>query len=174
MKDLPSGIRPSWPATRPAPRDWTSRSAAAPARSPAARHQPRSYLETTALPDNAVYDALLIATELVTNACRHAPGPCRLIARITGDGIEITVRDTAPDTPPRPNPAHRFPQHHGIGIVTVLTGTPPHVRRADGGKTVTAVLPRPAPAPSTTTRTSPCPPTASRSRPAPPGPTTAR
>ncbi|WTX01111.1 ATP-binding protein (plasmid) [Streptomycetaceae bacterium NBC_01309] len=145
---------------------------------PAARDQLRSYLEAAALPGDVVYDALLITTELVSNAVRHAPGPCRLVARITANGIEIAVRDTAPDSAPRTNPAHRFPQHHGVGIVTALTGTPPDVRRADGGKVVTAVLPCPTtrstPAPSANSRTSPCLPAESRSRPAPPGQAAAR
>ncbi|MFF1414574.1 ATP-binding protein [Streptomyces sp. NPDC058289] len=48
-------------------------------------------------------DVLLVVSELVTNAVRHAPGP--LIFRLTllRDRIEITVQDTDHRTPaPRP------------------------------------------------------------------------
>ncbi|MEW2136482.1 ATP-binding protein [Streptomyces sp. NPDC005409] len=45
-------------------------------------------------------DALLVVSELVTNAVRHAPGPFVLELGLVSGGIEITVRDTSP-VPPR-------------------------------------------------------------------------
>ncbi|PJE99627.1 ATP-binding protein [Streptomyces carminius] len=49
-------------------------------------------------------DVLLVVSELVTNAVRHAPGPLTLCLAPAPDGVQITVRDGSPD-PPRPRPS---------------------------------------------------------------------
>ncbi|MFI1198325.1 ATP-binding protein [Streptomyces sp. NPDC020883] len=51
------------------------------------------------LDEMAVADALLITSELVTNALRHAGGVTRFVARVTGDLLELTVEDASPVPP---------------------------------------------------------------------------
>ena len=59
------------------------------------------YLTGAGLPQ-LVDDAQLLASELVTNAVRHAGGPIRVRARL-GDGfVRIEVSDAAADRAPQP------------------------------------------------------------------------
>ncbi|MFE9636140.1 ATP-binding protein [Streptomyces sp. NPDC006463] len=44
-------------------------------------------------------DVLVVVSELVTNAVRHAPGPFVLECGLLPGGIGITVRDTSPTLP---------------------------------------------------------------------------
>ncbi len=44
-------------------------------------------------------DVVLVVSELVTNAVRHAPGPFALELDLLPDGIGITVRDGNPTLP---------------------------------------------------------------------------
>jgi anti-sigma regulatory factor (Ser/Thr protein kinase) len=84
-------------------------------------------------------DALLVVSELVTNAVRHAPGPCTLALDLRDGLLEIAVSDTS--TRP-PQPQHFEPRRigqHGLEIVLALcarvdTSTTEH------GKTVRAHL----------------------------------
>lgn len=51
---------------------------------------------------------LLVVSELVTNAVRHAPGPLTLRLAPAADGLDVCVEDGSPD-PPRaraPDPCH--------------------------------------------------------------------
>ncbi|MFJ3977807.1 ATP-binding protein [Streptomyces sp. NPDC090021] len=51
-------------------------------------------------PDSPAYDsALLVATELVVNACRHADGPEEVRLIWEGTDLTIEVDDTAPGRP---------------------------------------------------------------------------
>ncbi|MEV6247868.1 ATP-binding protein [Streptomyces sp. NPDC051742] len=82
-------------------------------------------------------DAVLVVSELVTNAIRYAGGECTLDLAVEGDGIGIDVHDHNPD-PPRPKqPDPGREGGFGWGIVTRLVG---HVtvRREPDGKTVHA------------------------------------
>ncbi|MCZ7457232.1 ATP-binding protein [Streptomyces sp. WMMC940] len=50
-------------------------------------------------------DALLVTSELVTNAIRHGGGVTGFAARVTDEGLELTVRDRDPAAPvARPRP----------------------------------------------------------------------
>ncbi|MFF9458543.1 ATP-binding protein [Streptomyces flaveolus] len=84
--------------------------------------------------------ARLVASELVTNAIRHAPGPCRLVLTLVEDAVEIAVSDTGEAFPTfLPSDPLRVGRH-GLEIVTRLCGeviTKPHAT----GKTVSARLP---------------------------------
>ncbi|MEV6578556.1 ATP-binding protein [Streptomyces sp. NPDC051582] len=44
-------------------------------------------------------DVLLVVSELVTNAVRHAPGPLTLELGLLPHGVGISVRDTSPALP---------------------------------------------------------------------------
>ncbi len=84
--------------------------------------------------------ARLVATELVTNALRHAPGPCRLVLTLVEDAVEVAVSDTGEGFPTfLPSDPLRVGRH-GLEIVTRLCDeviTKPHAT----GKTVSARLP---------------------------------
>lgn len=90
--------------------------------------------------DTLLDAARLVASELVTNALRHAPGPCRLRLTVVGDSIEIAVSDTADAFPTfLPRDPRRVGQH-GLEIVTRLCDQV--ITRPDAtGKTVYARLP---------------------------------
>ncbi|MDT0614930.1 ATP-binding protein [Streptomyces lancefieldiae] len=92
------------------------------------------------LADGFLDAARLVATELVTNALRHAPGPCRLELTLVADGVQIAVSDTGDGFPTfLPRDPLRVGRH-GLEIVTHLCEeviTKPHAT----GKTVYARLP---------------------------------
>ncbi|MEU9554019.1 ATP-binding protein [Streptomyces fumanus] len=84
--------------------------------------------------------ARLVVSELVTNAARHAPGPCRLRLALVEDQVEIAVTDTGEGFPTFLPPDPQRVGRHGLEIVTRLCDeliTKPH----DRGKTVYARLP---------------------------------
>ncbi|MEU9237255.1 ATP-binding protein [Streptomyces subrutilus] len=82
-------------------------------------------------------DVLLVVSELVTNAVRHAPGPFVLEIGLVPGGIEIAVRDTSP-RPPHSRPPDRT-GGRGWGIVQTLARRV-RVVPGQGGKTVHAEL----------------------------------
>ncbi|WP_327675406.1 ATP-binding protein [Kitasatospora sp. NBC_00458] len=78
-------------------------------------------------------DAVLVVGELVGNACRHAPGPCRLIMAVADAGVEIAVEDTSPELL---RPAGK-PGPSGYGLLVVATiGRRVHAVRTATGKIV--------------------------------------
>ncbi|MFV0126707.1 ATP-binding protein [Streptomyces sp. HMX112] len=90
----------------------------------------------------AVDAVLLVASELVTNAVRHAPGPCTLCLALHDEGVLIEVSDTSP-TPPRP----RAPDISGVGggwgwtLIARLADEVRVLPEPGGGKTVRIRLP---------------------------------
>lgn len=92
-----------------------------------------------------VTDALLITSELVTNATRHGGGLTGFAAEIEGDALRVCVRDASPVrpvSPPAPAAAEAAPRIGGYGwqmvrrlareVTVTIHGT---------GKTIAAVLP---------------------------------
>ncbi|MFC8489551.1 MULTISPECIES: ATP-binding protein [unclassified Streptomyces] len=64
--------------------------------------------------------ARLVVSELVTNAVRHAPGPCRLLLELFEDALEISVFDGLESSPvPRGHDPGRIGQH-GVEIVVAV------------------------------------------------------
>ncbi|MFJ4338388.1 ATP-binding protein [Streptomyces sp. NPDC088915] len=64
--------------------------------------------------------ARLVVSELVTNAVRHAPGPCRLLLELFEDALEISVLDGLETSPvPRGHDPGRVGQH-GVEIVVAV------------------------------------------------------
>ncbi|MEU6849605.1 ATP-binding protein [Actinacidiphila alni] len=116
----------------------------------AARQLTGNFLRMTgargaAVTDDTVRDAMLVVSELVTNAVKHTDGPCGIELRIIGDAVAIAVWDTSPQPPlpMAPDPA-RIGQH-GMEIVSVLCGGF-SVARLPSGKQITANLPLNPPA----------------------------
>ncbi|MGW2447308.1 ATP-binding protein [Streptomyces sp. NPDC001675] len=89
----------------------------------------------------AVQDAQLVASELVTNAVKHAPGPCALHLELTPDAaaLSITVVDTSPDLPRQPPPDPGRVGGHGLLLVNMLSGGL-EVTPLPRGKRVTATV----------------------------------
>ncbi|UGQ12913.1 ATP-binding protein [Yinghuangia sp. ASG 101] len=92
----------------------------------------------------ATTDILLVVGELVANACRHAPGPCRLTVALSDHGADVAVRDTG-------RGMLRLVGGTGAGygllIVARLTEGI-HVLPLDDGKVVRATVPLPGPRPT--------------------------
>lgn len=86
-------------------------------------------------PDTA-RDVLMVVGELVANACRHAPGPCRLSVAVAAETVDVAVRDGGPA---RLDPGRRG-SGYGLWIVARLTyGI--RVLPVPGGKVVRAEVP---------------------------------
>jgi anti-sigma regulatory factor (Ser/Thr protein kinase) len=88
------------------------------------------------MPARASADAQLVVSELVTNACKYAPGPCALTLAVHGPVLEISLWDTD-DTLPIARAAEpgRIGQH-GLEIVFALCDGF-DVRREPVGKRIT-------------------------------------
>ncbi|MFE5484040.1 ATP-binding protein [Streptomyces sp. NPDC056527] len=85
-------------------------------------------------------DAVLIVSELVTNAVRHTHGPCELTLTAHGGTVDIAVTDHSEDIPDLQGPAGGDRQGGlGLEIVRRLGGAITVVPRL-GGKTVHAAL----------------------------------
>ncbi|MFF5840777.1 ATP-binding protein [Streptomyces massasporeus] len=97
----------------------------------------------TPVPAPLAIDAELVVSELVTNAIRHAPGPCGMILRLSGDELAITVWDTSTEQPVvRKRDGQRF-GGHGMHVVHTVSSEVA-VKPLGRGKQITAYL-RPAP-----------------------------
>ncbi|MFI9228681.1 ATP-binding protein [Streptomyces rimosus] len=86
---------------------------------------------------------LLVVSELVTNALRHAGGTWALELTAHPDGIEVAVHDPSPQTPRLRNPdLNGGTGGFGWPLVTRLAYTTAVTPGPSGGKTVSALLPR--------------------------------
>jgi anti-sigma regulatory factor (Ser/Thr protein kinase) len=95
------------------------------------------------VPRAQVEDATLIASELVTNATRHAHSSCRLRLHVDPGLVTVEVEDDSPIPPLLCTPRENDEGGRGIAMVRQLTQ---HFRVFDGpggGKTVQAVLAEP-------------------------------
>ncbi|WP_146214521.1 ATP-binding protein [Streptomyces sp. ICBB 8177] len=89
------------------------------------------------LDERAAEDVVLIVTELTSNACRHAPGPCTLKVTVEPPYVDVAVADSDPSAPfagDAPEPAG-----YGLRIVARLSEGV-EVQPAPGGKVVRAAL----------------------------------
>ncbi|MFF3062562.1 ATP-binding protein [Streptomyces sp. NPDC057909] len=96
----------------------------------AARHAAKPVLASWSLDENAAYDALLVVSELVTNAVEHALPPIALHLEATTDpggqtSVRINVTDGGPAPDPGPWTATCTDEEHGRGrqVVTALADT---------------------------------------------------
>ncbi|MER7537578.1 ATP-binding protein [Streptomyces sp. NPDC097704] len=111
--------------------------AAAQARDELRRFLDEALLRGHPVPEAVQDAALLVASELVTNAVRHARGSCTMDVGWEGDGIDIGVTDSSPDQP-RPRAPDPAGSRGGWGwpVIQHLTSRV-EVRPTDaGGKTV--------------------------------------
>ncbi|GAA1577262.1 hypothetical protein GCM10009678_69920 [Actinomadura kijaniata] len=108
-----------------------------------ARDFARGWLEAEGVERAAVGVALLVVSELVTNAYRHGSAPGEMISvrlYLSDAGPVVEVRDSG-DSEPRPRPL--TPDSftgRGLAIVAELTAAWGFHRLASGGKAVYAVL----------------------------------
>ncbi|MBV2356256.1 ATP-binding protein [Streptomyces sp. J2-1] len=89
-----------------------------------------------------VQDAQLVVSELVTNAVKHAPGPCGLSLELTVGPrtLRIAVTDSSPEPPRERPPNARRIGGHGLRLVRMLSAGV-EVTPLPGGKRVTATVP---------------------------------
>ncbi len=84
----------------------------------------RSFIEQElrreALGEDVLFHAQLLATELVTNAIKHAGSPVELTVARRGDRIRIEARD-ASTTRPVPPHAEASTRHRGLLLVEDLS-----------------------------------------------------
>jgi serine phosphatase RsbU (regulator of sigma subunit)/anti-sigma regulatory factor (Ser/Thr protein kinase) len=92
-----------------------------PSAAAAARHFVRSTLISGGLSgdDDLVADAVLLASELVTNAVVHAGTPVRLTCKVNGTNVEVSVLDRHPARviPDLPGAAAVVDRPHGRGLL---------------------------------------------------------
>ncbi|MFE9674412.1 ATP-binding protein [Streptomyces sp. NPDC006259] len=93
-----------------------------------------------AVPTGLALDAEIAATELVTNALRHAPGPHGMTLRLSGDGLTVTVRDSSPEKPVAEKADPRRVGGHGLRMVDAVSDRVVVAPLATG-KQITAHLP---------------------------------
>jgi anti-sigma regulatory factor (Ser/Thr protein kinase) len=101
-------------------------------------HAPRT--GHTVVPPALASDAELAASELVTNAIRHAPGACGMTLRLTQNELTITVWDSSTE---QPSPKKADPRRiggHGLHLVQTVSEKVVVALRATG-KLITAHLP---------------------------------
>ncbi|MFD3542248.1 ATP-binding protein [Streptomyces sp. NPDC058662] len=84
-------------------------------------------------------DALLVTSELVTNAIRHGGGVTAFHADITDDALHLSVADPSPRTPSVRTHSPAQPGGFGWPLIQHLTEHIDISRRPDG-KTITTTL----------------------------------
>ncbi len=108
-----------------------------------ARDRTRDFLAAAPepVPERACQNALLVVSELVGNAVRHAPGPCTLALDLTRRALTIAVTDTSHSSP-RPRAPDLVHGGGGFGwnLLARLTQSLDVRTHANDGKTVTARL----------------------------------
>lgn len=111
-----------------------------------ARERARQVLVGYNLPAVLVDDVLVVVSELVSNAERHAEGLTGFDITVRAGQIVVEVSDRSP-RPPRHQPASPdTPGGFGWRVVTTLAPAT-HLRLHPGGKTITALFPLPASSP---------------------------
>lgn len=94
--------------------------------------------------DIVLADALLVTSELVTNAVRHAGGLTGFAAEVTDGGLRLSVEDACDDLPQvRAAPASGRPRCHGHGwpLVQRVASRVAVRTLPGGGKRITVLVP---------------------------------
>ena len=98
-------------------------------------------LERAGVEQAVDHDAILVVSELVTNAALHGRGPVFLDVSVGEVSVSIAVSDASPADPEPQPPDHLAEDGRGLRIVDRLASYW-RVEREGGRKTVVAVLPR--------------------------------
>jgi hypothetical protein len=85
-------------------------------------------------------DAVLVVSELVENAVRHANSESVLRVELRPTGLSLAVRDHDPAPPLLEFPSQDVPGHRGVQLVDRLSAAWGFSPSSDGGKIVWAVL----------------------------------
>jgi hypothetical protein len=85
-------------------------------------------------------DAVLVVSELVENAVRHAHSESVLRVELRPSGLSLAVRDNDPAEPALESPGPRVPGHRGVQLVAKVSVAWGCTPSSDGGKIVWAVL----------------------------------
>ncbi|MET8942753.1 ATP-binding protein [Streptomyces sp. NPDC004542] len=108
-----------------------------------ARHRATAFLteyergHRSRVPDRVVGLAELVVSELVTNACKYAPGPVLLCLRLAGEALEVEVWDSDPVLPAVSGADPQRVGRHGLEIVEAVVADLA-VLRETVGKRITA------------------------------------
>lgn len=81
----------------------------------------------------------LVVSELLTNACKYAPGPCLLDLEVSGGSVQVTVWDSDPTLPVASAAEPGRVGQHGLEIVMAACQSY-EVRREPVGKSTTAAV----------------------------------
>ena len=107
-----------------------------------AREHTRAFLDRCSPPatEAAAEDLLIAVSELVSNAVRHAPGPCTLRIVDAGERLAVEVGDTSSEVP-RPRPPDLASGTGGFGwhLLSRMSSNLTVVPQPQG-KTIRAVL----------------------------------
>ncbi|MEU4039723.1 ATP-binding protein [Streptomyces collinus] len=115
-----------------------------------ARHQATAFLSRHERGDRPRVSARvvglteLVVSELVTNACKYAPGPILLSLRLVGEALEVEVWDSAPVLP---TPSDADPERvgrHGLEIVKAVAADLAVLRDTVGKRITARILLSPA------------------------------
>lgn len=87
-----------------------------------------------------VDEAVLVATELVENAVRHAHSESVLRIELRSTGLSIAVRDNTPEPPVEITSRPDVPGHRGMELIRKMCVAWGSTLSHDGGKVVWAVL----------------------------------
>ncbi|MFF7206154.1 ATP-binding protein [Streptomyces sp. NPDC008141] len=92
---------------------------------------------------NLVGAVQLVVSELITNACKYAPGPALLDLEFADQALKITVTDSSPGLPIAREAEPGRVGQHGLEIVMALCDGF-DVQRRPPGKRISVRLPLPA------------------------------
>lgn len=110
-----------------------------------ARHAASAWLDAHDMPENARGDALLVVSELVTNALQCTFGRVQLGMVDTGRAVRVEVFDESPRLPTVVDAADGDTSGRGLAIVDAVStrwGAGHHARDGRFGKLVWATLAR--------------------------------
>ncbi|MGW4207545.1 ATP-binding protein [Lentzea sp. NPDC004789] len=85
-------------------------------------------------------DAVLVVSELVENAVRHARSESTLRIELRPRGLSLAVQDHDPSPPLLESPERNVPGHRGVQLVDRISVAWGCTESSDGGKIVWAVL----------------------------------
>ncbi|MGQ0841081.1 ATP-binding protein [Actinokineospora sp.] len=98
----------------------------------AARDFVCSALRSWAVPEQLVFDVVLAASELVTNAVEHGSGDVEVDLSVARGLVLLRVHDDTADEPVRGQPTPMSTNSRGLGIVDTLSSAWGHQPTADG------------------------------------------